>query len=319
MTIALTGSTAFDYLMKFPGYFKDHILPEHLEKISLSFLVDDMVKQRGGVAANIAYNLAMLGAKPFLISNAGQDFSEYRQALEAMGIDTSGVEISKEKFTASFFANTDLSNAQIASFYAGAMAEAANVSLLTKGLTSQDMVVISPNDPLAMVKYCHECAQMGVPFIFDPGQQIIRMSKEDLVFGVTHAYALFVNDYEFQLLIKHTGLSESELYSYPRFTVITLGARGSVIHMQNVQTYEIPVVKPVRIKDPTGVGDAFRGGFLRGYLENFDLGICGRMGSLAAAYCLEQSGTQNHFYTRQEFVNRYHEIFQDDVLLDSII
>lgn len=319
MTIVLTGSTAFDYLMKFPGYFKDHILPEHLDKISLSFLVDDMVRQRGGVGANIAYNLALLGAKPLLISNAGQDFSDYKLFLESIGVDTSGVEISQDKFTASFFVNTDLSNAQIASFYAGAMADATKVSLMNKGLTRKDLVVISPNEPSAMGKYCQECFQMGVPYIFDPGQQIIRMTGEDLKFGVSHAHALFVNEYEFQLLQKHTGMSEAAILAAPAFTVITLGENGSRIHSKEGQEYLVPVVVPEKIQDPTGVGDAYRGGFLRGYLANLSFEICGKMGSLAATYCLEQSGTQNHSYKVNEFVNRFRTHFNDRRAIDAIL
>ena len=319
MTIVLTGSTAFDYLMKFPGYFKDHILPEHLDKISLSFLVDDMVRQRGGVGANIAYNLALLGAKPLLISNAGQDFSDYKLFLESIGVDTSGVEISRDKFTASFFVNTDLSNAQIASFYAGAMADATKVSLMNKGLTRKDLVVISPNEPSAMGKYCHECFQMRVPYIFDPGQQIIRMTGDDLKFGVSHAHALFVNEYEFQLLLKHTGMSEAAILEAPAFTVITKGESGSRIHTKEGIEYLIPVVVPDRILDPTGVGDAYRGGFLRGYLANLSFETCGQMGSLAATYCLEQNGTQNQFYTVKEFVTRFRSHYDDKSALDAIL
>jgi len=319
MTIVLTGSTAFDYLMRFPGYFKDHILPEHLDKISLSFLVDDMVRQRGGVGANIAYNLALLGTRPLLISNAGQDFSDYQHFLEGIGVDTSGVDISQDKFTASFFVNTDLSNAQIASFYAGAMADAVKVSLLNKNLTKEDLVVISPNEPRAMGKYCEECYQMGVPYIFDPGQQIIRMTGEELKFGVSHAHALFVNEYEFQLLQKHTGMSEADILAAPEFTVITLGEHGSRIHTKEGQEYLVPVVVPERILDPTGVGDAYRGGFLQGYLANLSFEICGQMGSLAATYCLEQNGTQNHSYSVKEFVTRFRAHFEDKHALDAIL
>ncbi|MCJ7695512.1 MAG: carbohydrate kinase family protein [Anaerolineaceae bacterium] len=318
MNIVLTGSTAFDYLMKFPGYFRDHILPEHLDKISLSFLVDDMVRQRGGVAPNIAYTLALLGANPRLISNAGQDFGEYKQVLEKIGVDTSSVEISPDKFTASFFVNTDRSNAQIASFYAGAMADAAKISLLDKKLTKDNLVVISPNDPKAMVQYSRECVELGVPYVYDPGQQIVRMDGNDLDFGVRHAHALFVNEYEFQLLQKHTALSESEILSFQKFSVITLGESGSRIFIKNEESI-VPAIKPGKLVDPTGVGDAYRGGFLRGYKEGWPLELCGQMGALAATYCLEQSGTQNHFYSKQEFISRFRESFNDLNLLDAIL
>jgi len=318
MNIVLTGSTAFDYLMKFPGNFRDHILPEHLDKISLSFLVDDMVRQRGGVAPNIAYTLALLGGKPRLISNAGQDFGEYKLALEKMGVDTSSVAISSDKFTASFFVNTDRSNAQIASFYAGAMADAAKISLIDKGLTKDSLVVISPNDPKAMAQYSRECVDLGVPYVYDPGQQIVRMDGSDLEFGFRHAHALFVNEYEFQLLQKHTALSETDILAMPKFSVITLGESGSRIYSKNEESI-IPVVKPEILVDPTGVGDAYRGGFLRGYEEGWQLELCGQIGALAATYCLEQSGPQNHFYSKAEFISRFRENFDDQKLLDAIL
>ncbi len=319
MKIFLTGSTAYDYLMKFPGYFSEHILPEHLDKVSLSFLVDEMIKQRGGVGANIAYSLALLGAKPHLISNAGPDFIDYQNDLEKLGVDTSGVDISQTKFTASFFVNTDLKNAQIASFYAGAMADAINTSLLDRPITKDDLVVISPNDPQAMINYCHECVKMGVPYIFDPGQQIVRMIGEDLTFGISHALALFVNEYEFELLQNATGLDAATILNLPHFSVVTLGEGGSRIHDNEGVEYLIPIIPPSQIVDPTGVGDAFRSGFLRGYMEGWGLEICGQLGALAATYCIEHNGTQNHHYTRAEFVQRFRSHFNDHHLLDAIL
>ena len=319
MRIFLTGSTAYDYLMKFPGHFKDHILPEHLDKVSLSFLVDEMIKQRGGVGANIAFTLALLGARPHLISNAGLDFTDYQADLEKMGVDTSGVMISTDKFTASFFVNTDLANAQIASFYAGAMADASKISLLDRSLTKDDLVVISPNDPQAMANYCHECVQLGVPFVFDPGQQIVRMKAEDLSYGIRHAHALFVNAYEFELLQKHTGLSATNIISTPKFVVVTLGDQGSMVYEGSQVEYMVPVVPPIQIADPTGVGDAYRAGFLLGYMQGWGLETCGQLGTLAATYCIENNGTQNHHYSKDEFVNRFRQHFEDQQLLDAIL
>jgi len=310
MAIILTGSIAYDYLMSFPGYFKDQILPDKLDTISLSFLVDVMIKQRGGVAPNIAYTLALLGEKPRLMATVGEDFDEYRNWLEEHGIDTGKVKKIANKFTASFFVNTDLSNNQIASFYTGAMADAASLSLADFSKGEVDYVVISPNDPLAMKKYVEECLALKIPYLYDPGQQVARNDHDDLCRGTEEAHALFVNEYEFNLLQKHTCLSSEQMIERIPLVVVTLGEKGAVIYSGG-KKYEIGIVPAKKILDPTGVGDAFRGGFLRGYRMGFDLQTCGQMGALAATYCLEQKGTQNHSYTPSEFVKRYRMNFDD--------
>src|SRR6478736_7471731 len=193
MKLIVTGSIAFDYLMQFPGKFTEHILPEHLQRVSLSFLVDTMDKRRGGCAPNIAYTLALLGERPYLMGTAGQDFDDYRRWLDAAGVDTSLVGIVADKFTASFFCSTDQANNQIASFYTGAMAHASELSFRTAGAI--DLVIISPNDPAAMVQYAAECRTLGIKFIFDPGQQCARMSGEELRDGVEGAAVVICNDY----------------------------------------------------------------------------------------------------------------------------
>ncbi len=317
MNIICTGSIAFDYLMTFPGYFKDHILPGALEKISLSFLVDSMQRQRGGCAANIAYNLALLGVRPYLAATVGEDFGEYRQALESVGVDTQEVRVIPGKFTASFFVNTDRANAQIASFYTGAMANAAEISLAALKVRP-DLVVISPNDPGAMVSYARECLALQIPYLYDPSQQIIRMTGSDLRAGVEGAFALFVNDYEFELLQKATGLTLEDVHQRVKVLVITRGQDGSSIYAGG-QEYTIPIVPPQLIVDPTGVGDAFRGGFLTGYAAGLGLDLCGRMGALAATYCLEECGPQSHRYTPAEFVARFRQHFDDKGALDVLI
>lgn len=319
MSIILTGSIAYDYLMTFPGHFKDHILPEHLESISLSFLVDDMVRQPGGVAANIAYTLGLLCEKPRLVATAGVDFEEYRQKLERAGVDTSGVKVIEGKYTASFFANTDLSNAQIASFYAGAMADASQISMKDLELTKNDLVMISPNAPDAMIKYALECQELGVPYIFDPSQQIVRLDQADLCEGLKGAKALFVNEYEFELLQKHTQMSPAEILKNLDFAVITLGKDGSRVYEGYAVKGEVPAYPPAKIQDPTGVGDAYRAGFLKGYLSGFNLVLCAQMGSLAAAYCLEEKGTQTHCYLMKDFINRFRTEFDDHGALDALL
>lgn len=317
MAIVITGSVAFDYLMTFPGYFRENILPEKLDKISLSFLVDNMTRQRGGCAPNIAYSMALLGEKPKVLATAGVDFAEYRRWMEENGIDAGYIHEIPGKYTASFFVNTDLENNQIASFYTGAMADASRFTLADIPRGEVDYVVISPNDPAAMRKLSDECVAFGIPYLFDPSQQVARNPHEDLRVGVENAHAVFCNEYEFDLLVKHTGLSAKQIDEHVRLLVITRGENGALVK-SDAREYRIPVVPAARIADPTGVGDAFRGGFLRGYRLGLDLQTCGQMGALSATYCLEQNGPTNHTYTTQEYIRRYRESFDDDGALDIL-
>jgi len=306
MNIVITGSIAFDYLMSFPGSFSEHLLPEHLERVSVSFLVDSMDKRRGGCAPNIAYTLALLGERPLLMGTAGQDFQEYRQWLDAAGVDTSLVKIIDGKFTASFFCSTDKDGNQIASFYTGAMAHAAELSF--RSVEGCELAVISPNDPAAMVQYAEECRTLSIPYIFDPSQQVARLGAEELREGVAGAYVVVCNDYEFEIIRQKTGMSEADLLRHTEALVVTRGERGASI-ITNHGTADIPAVPPKRIVDPTGVGDAFRGGFLKGLAMGAPFEVCGRLGSVAATYVLEHLGGQSHAYTLGEFAERYKDHF----------
>ncbi len=317
MKIVCTGSIAYDYLMTFPGYFRDHILKERLECISLSFLVDSMVRQRGGTAPNIAYTLALLGDKPLVFGTVGEDFEDYLSWLESKGVDTSYAREIPGEYTASFFANTDQSNAQIASFYTGAMRHAGSLSL-HEVKEKPFMVVISPNDPGAMNRYVEECQALGWSYLYDPSQQVVRIPSEELRRGVEGAQSLFVNEYEFELLQKHTGLTARQIREQVDILVVTCGEKGARLYVGS-QEFSIPVVPPREILDPTGVGDAFRGGFLRGLQLGLDWQTIGQIGSLAATYCLEQRGTQLHNYTPAEFVARYREHFDDQGALDVFL
>jgi adenosine kinase len=306
MRLVVTGSIAFDYLMSFPGKFTEHFLPEHMQRVSLSFLVDSMDKRRGGCAPNIAYTLALLGERPLLLATAGEDFGEYRQWLESANVDTSGVLQIAGKFCASFFCSTDQDNNQIASFYTGAMADAGRLSFRT--LRDCGLAIVSPNDPGAMVQYADECRTLGIPFIFDPGQQCARMSGSELREGVRGAAIVIVNDYELELLKQKTGLDEGQLMEQASALIVTRGEHGSSVLTRAGRT-DVPAVPPERIVDPTGVGDAFRGGLMKGLALGLPHEVCLRLGSVAATYALEHLGGQSHAYTWDEFKERYAQHF----------
>lgn len=322
MDILLTGSVAFDYIMTFPGYFRDHLLPDRLDKVSLSFLVDSLTRVRGGVAPNIAYTLALLGQRPRLWATVGEDFEEYRQFLESSGVDASGVKVIPGENTASFFANTDRANAQIASFYPGAMAFAGKYPLY-QVTPRPDLVVISPNDPGAMRDFILQAQELNLPYVYDPSQQTVRISAEEMRRGVMGALSVFVNDYEAALIEKMTGLKAAEFPLRPgapqgAFMVVTRGKDGASIYTLEGEIF-VPVAPEERIVDPTGVGDAFRGGFLTGYSNGLPWRVCGRIGAVSATYCLEAKGTTAHHYTREQFVNRYRKIYGQDDGLGAIL
>ena len=306
MNIVVTGSIAYDYLMSFPGKFTEHLLPEHMHRVSLSFLVDSMDKRRGGCAPNIAYTLALLGERPLLMATAGEDFGDYRQWLEAAGVDTSLTRQVDGKFTASFFCSTDLHNNQIASFYTGAMANAGELSF--RSVENCGLAIVSPNDPGAMVQYAEECRALGIRYIFDPGQQVARMSGEELKDGTVGADVVICNDYEYEILKQKTGLTEDEILRHSDALIVTKGEHGSTIITKAHRT-DVAAVTPTRIVDPTGVGDAFRGGLMKGLALGLGYAESAQIGSVAATYALEHLGGQSHAYSFHEFMERYEQHF----------
>jgi adenosine kinase len=277
-----------------------------MQRVSLSFLVDSMDKRRGGCAPNIAYTLALLGERPYLMATAGQDFGEYREWLTSAGIDTTLVKQVADKFCASFFCSTDTENNQIASFYTGAMANAAELSFRT--VTGSGLAIIAPNDPAAMVQYAEECRTLKIPFIFDPGQQCARMSGPELRDGIVGAKVVVCNDYEFELIREKTGLEESDILGHSEALIVTRGENGCSIYQQPGRT-DVKAVTPSRIVDPTGVGDAFRGGLMKGLARGASYQVSAELGSVAATYALEHLGGLSHAYTMDEFKQRYEEHF----------
>lgn len=307
MSIVVTGSVAFDHIMDFPGYFKDHILPDKVHILNVSFLVDTLKKLRGGCAANIAYNLALLGERPRVVATVGEDFEEYRRWLEAHGVDTTMVRVVPGEFTASAFIITDRADNQIAGFYAGAMRLAHSLSL--HDIRDRiEMAIIAPNDPAAMVRYVQECQELRIPYIYDPGQQIVSLTGEQLAAGIRGARCVIGNDYEMALITQKTGYPLEGLLDLAESVIVTFGERGSRI-LDASGCYEIPAVPAREVVDPTGAGDAYRAGVLLGLVRGESPARYGRIASLAATYAVETYGTQEHTYTLAEFAARFQAAF----------
>ncbi len=320
MNIAVTGSIAYDYIMRFPGKFAEHIIPEKIDRISLSFLVDEMTKHWGGVAANIAYTLGLLGQepRPKLVGTVGRDFGDYRTWLESAGVDTSTVRQIDDVFTASFFVNTDTVNNQIASFYAGAMTYARNYTLDELLPGKPDLVVVSPNDPEAMQNYVAECHAAGIRCMYDPSQQVARLDGPPLKHGIEHCSILICNEYEFEIIMQKSGLSREAIIDQVEVVVVTRGEDGTHIFTEG-RRIDVPIFPVEAIKDPTGVGDAFRAGLLRGMSAGWSWELAGKVGALCATYVLEHTGTQSHTFTPAAFVKRFRTVFDDEGALDALL
>jgi adenosine kinase len=317
MKIVVTGSIAYDYLMFFPGKFTDSLIADQLESVSLSFLVDSLKRQRGGTAPNIAYTLALLGGNPTIMATAGQDFSDYRAWLEEQGVDTSAIIEIEDDYCASFFVNTDQDHNQIASFYTGAMAHAGRLTF-AQHAADADLVIISPNDPTAMRNHAQECKEQAIRYIYDPSQQAARISGDDLRHGLEGCYLLTVNEYEYRLIQEKTGLTPEEILRRVGGLLVTKGAKGSTLIVDG-EEYDIPSAAPEQVVEPTGAGDAYRAGLMRGIQLGLPWPVAGRMGALAATYVLEQVGTQNHSFTIDSFIARYRQTFGNDEAISLLL
>ena len=295
VTIAVTGSIATDHLMRFPGRFSEQLLAEHLQKVSLSFLVEDLVVHHGGVAGNMAYAIGVLGGSPLLVGAAGVDFTDYRERLEAAGVDCEHVLVSDTQHTARFVCTTDLDMAQIASFYPGAMSRARNIRLadVIAAAGEPELVIVGANDPAAMFDHTEECRELGLRFAADPSQQLARLSGEEIRQLVDGATYLFSNDYEWDLMLSKTGWTEVQVREQVGLRVTTLGADGVDLVTADGTTLRVGVVPEIERVDPTGVGDAFRAGFLTGRGAGLDLERAAQLGSMVAVLVLETTGTQN--------------------------
>ncbi|MBI2196180.1 carbohydrate kinase family protein [Candidatus Daviesbacteria bacterium] len=326
--ITVTGSLAFDHIMDYPGKFSDHIMPDKIHQINLSFLVNTLTKQKGGTAGNIAYNLSLLKTPVGIVGMAGVDFTEYAQFLVKAGVDISKIQTAQNNLTSSAFIMTDKVDNQISAFYPGAMDYASQLSL--KGITT-DFVVISPNNPQAMVKLTQQCQSLKIPYMLDPGMQLPALSPGDLREMLTGAEILIGNDYEIALLKEKLMLDDEQLLNQVKILITTLGEKGSTIQTgKTISTsgeskptpevslpgrWSIKAGKLNQVVDPTGAGDAYRAGFLTGFTKDLDLKVCAQMGSIAACYAIEKYGTTNHTFTIEEFRKRYQENFGGELKL----
>ena len=305
--------------MHFPGRFAEQLLADQLHQVSLSFLVDDLVVRRGGVAANIAFGMGQLGEHPVLVGAVGQDFADYRAWLERNGVDCESVHTSVERHTARFVCTTDEDMNQIASFYAGAMSEARNIELRpAMERSGAELVVISADDPAAMIRHSDEARERGYRFAADPSQQIARMSGEDMHTLIEGAELLFTNEYEKSLLESKGGLTETEIQARVGVRITTQGKRGVEIVGREVERVHVPVAKERAILDPTGVGDGFRAGFLCGRTWGLSWERSAQVGSLLATLVLETVGTQEYEVKPAEFADRLAESYGDDAAAEVL-
>jgi adenosine kinase len=325
MRIAVTGSIATDHLMSFPGRFADQLMPDQLHNVSLSFLVDRLEIRRGGVAANICFGMAAFGLRPILVGAVGADFDDYRSWLERHGVDTASVHVSYLQHTARFVCTTDSDRNQIASFYAGAMSEARLIELapVAARVGGLDLVVISPNDPDAMLRHTDECRDRGYRFVADPSQQLTRMDGPQIRELIEGAELLFTNEYEKAMTEAKTGWSDAEVLARVGVRVTTLGASGAVIERVGEPPVKVAAAPERTLADPTGVGDGFRAGFFAGLAWGVGLERCAQIGSLLATYVLETVGPQEYTVKPAGFHERFAETFGDaaaaeiDHLLDA--
>jgi adenosine kinase len=311
--VAVTGSIATDHLMTFPGRFADSLVADKLDTISLSFLVDDLDIRRGGVAANIAFGMGCVGLRPVLVGAVGPDFADYRSWLERHNVDTASVHVSSVRHTARFVCTTDAEQNQIASFYPGAMSEAREIELqpVSDRVGGLDLVVVGPNDPEAMVRHTDECRYRGFRFAADPSQQLARMSGPEIRSLVDGAAYLFTNEYEAALTEQKTGWSSADILDRVDMRVTTLGAKGAMVERRGEPTVFVECPPEESKADPTGVGDAFRAGFLAGVAWGLPPDRCCQVGSLLATYVIETIGTQEYELSQRHFLDRIAQAYGD--------
>lgn len=313
MAILVSGSLAYDYIMDFPDSFKNHILPDQIHILNVSFEVEKLRKGFGGCAGNIAYTMKLLGAEPVVLAALGSDAKDYLEHFEKLEISAQNIKVVKDKFTASAYITTDKDDNQIIAFYSGA-GDAAGDLDINQVKEKIDLALITPAKKNAMIRHAKECYDKKIPFAFDPSHQLPVLTSQELMMVIGQSQFFIGNDYEMKLVQEKTGWDEKELLNHVEVLITTLGDKGSVIKTKD-KTIEVGICPAVSCDDPTGAGDAYRAGFFSAYAHGFDLKTCGQAGAVAATYTVEKYGTQTHQFTIKEFEERYYKTFKESIAL----
>ncbi len=307
MNILVSGSMAYDRIMDFPGRFSDHILPEKIHVLNVCFTVNGMAEKFGGTAGNIAYTLTLLGEKPVIVATIGKDCENYFKWLEKNNISTEGIKIITDEFTAGAYITTDKADNQITGFNPGAMKYSSKYEF--SNINPKDsIVIISPGNLPDMMEYAEICKEKGIKYICDPGQSLTQWDRDAFIRWINGSMLLISNDYELDLIMKITGLDKKGLLGLTKTIITTLGEKGSVISNSDAD-FDIPAAEISDIVDPTGAGDAYRAGLIKGLAVGMDIVISAQMGAVTATYAIENYGTQEHYFTYEEFVEKYKRIF----------
>lgn len=308
MNIFVFGSLAFDRIMAFPGKFEDHLIPEKLHMINVCFVGSDLTERFGGTAGNIGYTLALLGEKPVLVSSAGRDdFGRYDEHLKKLGLDDGGIRIVTESLTANCHITTDLSANQITCFNPGAMGYPCEYDFASAD-PEKDIAIVAPGNHADTIELPRKFREMGMKYIFDPGQNITALPGEKLLEALTGSWMFISNDYELEMVMRATDMSLEQLLERTRYVVTTLGEKGCVIHSAEGECH-VPALEGVKVVDPTGAGDSFRAGLLKGLSLGCELEVAARIGACCASYCIEKTGTQEHVFTEEAFWEHYTKNF----------
>lgn len=314
MSILVSGSLVYDHIMNFPDRFKNHIMPDNIHILNVCFNVDRLERSWGGTAGNIAFTLKLLGADPIIVSSLGKDGVDYLKHFEEFKIDTKYIRSDAEQLTASAYITTDADDNQLTAFFGGPLELASGISLydIKKEFSA---AIISPTQKGVMAKHLKECAELGIKAMFDPGQQITAFDEMELKKMISQSHFVIGNDYEIKLLQERANWDANEILKNTKVLVITLGEEGSIIKTAAGEEVKVEPCRPASFDDPTGAGDAFRAGFLTGFELGYSWKMCGQIGSVAASYAIETYGTQAHVFTKQEFCERYHRAYNEDLNL----
>lgn len=316
MSIIVSGSICYDRIMDFPDSFKNHILPDHIHILNVSFTVTTLKNNFGGTGGNIAYTIALLEETALPVGTLGNDAQPYIAHLKKHNISTTHVQVVEETPTATAHITTDKDDNQITAFFVGAMMHADNLSLHDVSEKAA-LTIISPNKKEAMIRHSKESKERDIPIVFDPGQQTISFNKQELLLMIGQADYIIGNDYEMKLIQDKTGWDTKELLNHAKAVIVTLGERGSTI-ITKEETVTIDSCPVSSVEDPTGAGDAYRAGFFTAFTQGLDWKTCGQTGAVAAAYAIEHYGTQNHTFTKEEFSQRYKETYNQELRLEAL-